>query len=300
MPDLPATDIPTTNLPVTDLSGKVALITGASAPAGIGRAAALALSAAGARVVVTDIPGPSSGEGSVPEGTQAPQQTQDRMTLLNALVDDIKTAGKEALALACDVTQAGEITAALAETRRHFGGLDILVNNAGTTLGTGPFLEATAQQWEMSYRVNLAGPMLLCQGAIPEMRARGGGAIINVGSTGSLGAEAGFGAYTAMKHGLVGLSKTIAAEFGVDGIRCNVVCPGYVMTDMHMGANARIAREQGRPVPEVMAERYAGVALRRAGSPEEVAAVIAFLASPAATYITGAAIPISGGTPVGL
>lgn len=273
-----------------ELKGKVALITGASAPNGIGRAAARRLAAVGARVVITD----QAGSLSLPEGRV------ERMDLLDGLAQAIHAEGGMAEVMELDVTdqeQIGEITGLI---RDRFGGVDILVNNAGSTIGTGPFLQSIPAQWETSFQVNLLGPTLLCQAVIPHMQARGGGAIVNIGSIGSLGAEAGFGAYTAMKHGLVGLTKTLAAEFGPDGIRCNLVCPGYIATDMHEGANRRIARERGMSVEDVRIERYAAVAQRRAGSPEEVAEVIAFLAGPASSYINGASLPVSGGTPAGL
>ena len=142
--------------------------------------------------------------------------------------------------------------------------------------------------------------MMLTQAVLPMMQAQGAGAIVNIGSTGSLGAEPGFGAYTAMKHGLIGLTKTIAAEFGVDGIRCNAVCPGYVNTDMHMAANTRLAQEAGVALQAIKARRYSSVALRRAGDPAEVADAVAYLAGPQSRYVTGVALPVSGGTPPGI
>jgi NAD(P)-dependent dehydrogenase (short-subunit alcohol dehydrogenase family) len=148
--------------------------------------------------------------------------------------------------------------------------------------------------------VNLLGPMMLSQAVIPEMRKNGGGRIINIGSTGSLGAEAGFGAYTAMKHGLVGLTKTLAAEFGPDGILCNTVCPGYIATDMHEAANARLSQEQGLELAQIKANRYANVALRDAGLPRDVANAVACLAGPEANYVTGINLPVTGGVPVGI
>lgn len=132
------------------------------------------------------------------------------------------------------------------------------------------------------------------------MRKIGGGRIINIGSTGSLGAEPGFGAYTAMKHGLVGLTKTLAAEFGVDGILCNTVCPGYIATDMHTAANVRLAAESGASLDEIKTQRYANVALRDAGLPNDVANAVAYLAGPQANYVTGINLPVTGGVPVGI
>lgn len=198
------------------------------------------------------------------------------------------------------MTSGADIAACLARIEARWGGVDILVNNAGSLAGSDAFLSTTADEWEASFRVNLLGPMRLAHAVIPAMQARGGGRIINIGSTGSLGAEPGFGAYTAMKHGLVGLSKTLAAEFGPDGILCNTVCPGYIATDMHEAANARLASEADIPVTAIKAERYRGVALRAAGLPEDVANAVAYLAGPEANYVTGINLPVTGGVPPGI
>lgn len=272
------------------LKGKTAIVTGAAAPRGIGRAAAHRLAADGAAVVVTDIAARGDGDDRGP----------GHLDRLAEIVDRIESNGGRALALEADVTDGVQIQQCLQNTLKTLGSIDVLVNNAGTTVGTGPFLESTYGDWERSFQVNLLGPMKFCQAVIPHFREAGGGVIVNVGSTGSLGAEGGFGAYTAMKHGVIGLTKTIAAEFGPEGIRCNAVCPGYTMTDMHMGANTRIAGERGLSVEAVMEQRYAGVALRRAGTPEEVADAIAYLAGPASSYVTGVALPAAGGLPFGL
>jgi 3-oxoacyl-[acyl-carrier protein] reductase len=272
------------------LEGTVAIVSGASSPNGIGRATAHCLAKYGASVIVSDIAGPlATGDG-----------TRERMDLLDELADDITRDGGTGAAVAVDVTKADHVARAVALAEDRFGRLDILVNNAGTTVGTGPFLDTTEDDWRTSFEVNLLGAMLFTRAAVPALRRAGGGSIVNVGSTGSLGAEAGFGAYTAMKHGLIGLTKTVAAEFGPDGIRCNAVCPGYVMTDMHAGANARIAGETGQSLEETMEKRYVAVALRRAGEPAEVAETIAYLARPEAAYITGVALPVAGGLPAGL
>lgn len=272
------------------LSGKTAIVTGASAPNGIGRACAERLARDGAAVVVTDVAGP----------TMVDDREVDRADLLNDLASEIQAAGGKALALVVDVTNQDHILVCIAKTKASFGSVDILVNNAGTTIGAGPLLGSTPDQWETNFRVNLLGQTLFCQAVVPEMKASGSGVIVNMGSIGSLGAHAAFGAYTAMKHGVIGLTKTIAAEFGVDGIRCNAVCPGYVKTDMHEGANKRLAAARNISVDEIKAERYAEVALRRAGEPSEIADAVAFLVGPQSTYITGVALPVSGGTPVGL
>lgn len=272
------------------LLGKVAIVTGTSAPRGIGRAIAVRLARDGAAVVATDVDGQSDIDGV----------THQKSTLLASTVSDIEAGGGQGLAATVDVTREDDVLRCVDLAKDHFGRLDILVNNAGSLSGADVFLETTPEQWEVSFRVNLLGPMLLSRAAIPEMRAVGGGTIINIGSTGSLGAEAGFGAYTATKHGLIGLTKTVAAEFGADGIRCNAICPGYIMTDMHAAANERLAAENNVPVSEMMARRYAHVALRHAGTPHDVADAVAYLAGPQSAYVTGIALPVAGGVPFGI
>lgn len=272
------------------LAGQVALVTGASAPNGIGRAIAHRLAQDGAAVVVTDMDGDFDVNG-------APTPRAD---LLGQLVSDIETAGGTALAVMLNVTRADDIDNALTRTLSAFGRLDILVNNAGSLAGSDNFLSTTPQQWTTSFDVNLLGPMMMAQAAMPQMQKQGGGRIINIGSTGSLGAEPGFGAYTAMKHGLVGLTKTLAAEFGPDGIRCNTVCPGYIATDMHNAANVRLAGENGISIAQMKQQRYAHVALRDAGLPRDVANAVAYLAGPQANYVTGINLPVTGGVPFGI
>ncbi|MEM6376457.1 MAG: SDR family NAD(P)-dependent oxidoreductase [Pseudomonadota bacterium] len=272
------------------LTGKAALVTGTAAPNGIGRAISVRLAQEGATVFVSDV----SGELTTKDGALS------RADLLSGLVQDIEAAGGQACALTLDVTSEKDISKAFESIEKQTRRLDILVNNAGSITGVGPFLDTTAQQWQASFAVNMLGPVLLSQAAIPLMQRQGGGRIINIGSTGSLGAHAGFGAYTTMKHGLVGLTKTIAAEFGPDEILCNLVCPGFIATDMHEAANTRIAGETGTTLEETRARRYAEVALRRAGQPDEVANMVAFLAGPEGSYITGTTLAVAGGVPLGL
>ncbi|MFK7938994.1 MAG: SDR family NAD(P)-dependent oxidoreductase [Roseovarius sp.] len=258
------------------LGGKVALVTGCAAPNGIGRACAQALAAEGAFVIVSDRPG------------------DDRLNAVEALGDAIGGVG-----IALDVTVAQDIKDAVAVARPH-GQVDILVNNAGTVQGAGPFLNGTAEDWEASFRVNLLGPMMLAQAVIPGMIAAGDGRIINVGSIGGLGGRPAFGAYSAMKHGLTGLTKTIAAEFGPQGIRCNAVCPGYIATDMHEASNIRLAEAQGVALDDMKRARYEAVALRSAGQPEDIAQAVLYLAGPQGAYVSGINLPVAGGIQLGL
>ncbi|MEM6985195.1 MAG: SDR family oxidoreductase, partial [Pseudomonadota bacterium] len=241
------------------LDGKVALITGASAPRGIGRAVAARLAREGAHVVLSDLDGDFAPEG----------RSQDRRELMAQGVAAIQAEGDQAEWVTLDVCDGTDVERVIADITSRLGGVDVLVNNAGSLAGAKAFLESTPDEWQTSFAVNLLGPMLLSRAVIPHMRAAGWGRIVNIGSTGSLGAEPGFGAYTAMKHALVGLSKTLAAEFGPDGILCNTLCPGYIATDMHTAANERLARESGESIDTVKAARYAAVALRQAGDPAD-------------------------------
>ncbi len=265
------------------LEGRVALVTGVRAEQGIGRAICKRLAQDGAAVVCTDMTGPEAQPDPV----------------LDALAEELRGGGA-ALAVPMDVTSAAQVAACMRQVSEVYGRIDILVNNAGSLAGSDWFLSTTPEEWQASFEVNLLGPMRLAQAVIPMMQAQGGGRIINIGSTGSLGAEPGFGAYTAMKHGLVGFTKTLAAEFGPDGILCNCVCPGYIATDMHMAANARLAAEAGTSLEGIKAQRYAGVALRDAGLPSDVADAVAYLAGPGAGYVTGITLPVTGGVPPGI
>lgn len=275
---------------MTQLTDKIALITGAAAPRGIGAAIARRLAQDGATVILTDQIGEVSIAG----------EPRDRLSLLDERAAEITAFGGKAQYCGLDVSSGDDINARVAELIGTHGRIDILVNNAGSLAGSDHFLATSPEQWTTSFQVNLLGPMMLAQAVIPSMCETGDGRIINIGSTGSLGAEPGFGAYTAMKHGLVGLSKTIAAEFGPQGIRCNTVCPGFIMTDMHAAANERLAGEAGVSIEEMKERRYANVALRDAGLPEDVAQAVAYLAGPAGAYVTGINLPVSGGVPFGI
>lgn len=262
-----------------ELAGRVALVTGAGAKNGIGWATALCLADAGADVAVTDI-------------TLSPE--------LEELASEVRSKGRRSAAIALNVMSSVEIHACVDAVARALGGINILVNNAGTTVGALPFLDISEADFDLSYFVNLRGPALLSQLCIPIMRAGGGGSIVNNVSTAGLGAEQGFGAYTASKHALIGVTKTIAAEFGAFNIRCNAVCPGYTATDMHLGVNQRLASEASVSVAEIARQRYAKIALLRAAEPSEVADAIVFLAGPRSAYITGVALPLAGGGPYGI
>ena len=256
-----------------ELDGKVAIVTGAGSPGGIGAATVRALADLGATVLATDLDG-----GAVAETARALGVPSRKV----------------------DITSRAEIDACVEATLAEHGRLDILVNNAGTAAGGKPFLEVTGQDWQTSFAVNIKGTADFCQAAIPHMLAQGGGCIVNLSSMTGIGAQRAFGAYTTAKHALIGMTKTIAAEFGPDNIRCTAVCPGFIATEFHEAVNRRLADEKGMDLDAFKTERYQTVAMRRAGTPEEVARLIAFICGPGGAYITGVALPVTGGVQLGL
>jgi NAD(P)-dependent dehydrogenase (short-subunit alcohol dehydrogenase family) len=277
------------------LDGKVAIVTGAGRPKGMGRASALKLAEQGAKVVVTDLARKRKDleiEGLLGIGSDfAP---------LERLASEIDALGSKGLALAVDVTDTGQIQACVEKTCETFGGVDILFNNAGTAVGVGGFLDIPSENWDLSWQVNVKGMVDFCKAVIPKMIERGGGSIVNTASMAGLGASLGYGAYTVTKFGVVGLTKLIAAEFGRQNIRCNAVCPGNILTDMGEEEIKFISMEAGVSEEEARGLFGEACSLGRAGQPEEVAYVVAFLAGPQAGFLSGVAVPVGGGMPLGV
>jgi NAD(P)-dependent dehydrogenase (short-subunit alcohol dehydrogenase family) len=277
------------------LKGKVAIVTGAGRPKGMGRASALKLAEQGASVVVTDLArerGDLMIKGLLGIG--------DDFAALERLVSEIEALGAKGLAMAVDVTDPDQIRTCVEKTCATFGGVDILFNNAGTGIGVGSFLDIRSENWDLSWQVNVKGMVEFCRAVIPKMIERGGGSIINNASTAGLGAAAGYGAYTVTKFAVVGLTKLVAAEFGRHNIRCNATCPGNILTNMGEEEIRFISMEKG--ISEEEARKLFGevAALGRAAQPEEVADVVAFLAGPRSAFLTGIAVPVAGGMPAGL
>jgi NAD(P)-dependent dehydrogenase (short-subunit alcohol dehydrogenase family) len=263
------------------LSGKIALVTGATKMKGLGKAVADKLVAAGATVVVT------GREKSMPGAEE--------------VVASLKAAGGEAMAVSVDVAFPDQVQAAVAAVTKAYGGVDVLVNNAGIGAGSPNLLENTDRDWDANYAVNVKGAFAMCAGVIPSMESRGGGSIVNVASLAGIGASVGMPyPYIATKHALVGATKALALEFASKGIRANVVAPGAIATDMLQAAYEAIAAANNISVDEAAALENSGIPIGRPAEPSEIADTIVYLASPASGYVTGITVPIAGGMSAGI
>ncbi len=228
-----------------DLSGRVALVTGGSR--GLGRADALTLARAGADVVIADIQVESdSGDEAARYGVLAQAARAQGFVYAESTADEIRSLGRSALALKCDVTDREQVAAVVERAVGELGSLDILVNNAGTLDHVGQLPDQQPELWERDLRVNLTGAFNCAQAAWPHMRERGWGRIVNMASVaGTLG---GFGqaSYSTTKAGLLGLTRSLALEGARHGITVNAIVPGIIGTEAFNFGNAGHERADGR------------------------------------------------------
>ncbi len=243
-----------------NFEGKVAVVTGSSR--GIGRAVALRLGAGGARVVVNY------------RSDQAAAQT---------VVQEIEKAGGQAIAVQADVSQAAEAQALIDAAQKAYGRVDILVNNAGTTRDT-LLMRMSDEDWNLVIDTNLKGAFCCIRAASRPMMRQRYGRIVNVSSVAGLSGNAGQANYASAKAGLVGLTMTVAKELGSRGITCNAIAPGFVPTDL-----------TSTLPEELIQQAVARTPLGRTGTPEDMAAAVAFLASDEASFITGQILAVDGG-----
>ena len=258
------------------LDGKVAIVTGAASHRGIGFATAEKLARLGSTVVLADL-------------DQAGDQLQDR-------VREITDAGGKCSAGTCDVTDESSIKAFVDNVESEFNGVDILFNNAGHGF-IGKFEEATLADFDLTYQVNVRGTVAMIMAVLPSMKQRGGGSIINNASIGGIYADAYYSAYDASKFAVVGLTKSLGLELAEQNIRVNAVCPGFTDTGMAEGMPAFYAELLGVSLDQAKRSCFDEIAMKRPARTSEVAELVAFLAGPQSSYMTGTAIPIAGGFP---
>ena len=240
------------------LTNKVAIVTGAGR--GLGKGIALKLAAEGAKVIVADI----------------------LDTNAQAVVAEIIAAGGSAIPVTANVADRNDVEAMFEKAISEFGTVDIMVNNAGINRD-GQLFKMSDADWEKVIGVNLTGTFYCMRSAAQHMREKGYGRIVNISSMSWLG-NFGQANYAASKAGVIGLTKTAARELAKKGITCNAICPGFIDTDMTRGVPEKVW--------EIMVSK---IAMGRAGSAEELANVVAFLASDEAAYVTGEVINVSGG-----
>lgn len=244
------------------LAGKVALVTGASR--GIGRAIAMRLAQAGAKVVVNS----------------------RKLEAVQVVASEIQAAGGEALAVQAHVGRPEEVTALVAQTVEAFGRLDVVVNNAATNPHFGPLLTADEGQWDKILDSNAKAVFRVCKAVVPYMEAQGGGKIINMASIAGLRPSPGLGVYGVSKAAVIMLTQVLALELGPANIQVNAIAPGVIRTQFSqvLWQTPHIAEPILRRLP-----------LGRFGEPEDVAGLALYLASPASDYVTGAVFLVDGG-----
>ncbi|MFJ9777314.1 SDR family NAD(P)-dependent oxidoreductase [Kitasatospora sp. NPDC101157] len=249
--------------PVYDFTGQVAFVTGASS--GMGLATARAFAEAGAAVGLADID----------------ESAVDRVA------KELTDAGHQVLALVCDVTDEQQVAAAVDRTVATFGRLDAAYNNAGIMPPPTDAADEGAEQFDRVTAVNLRGIWASMKHELRHMREQGSGAIVNCSSLGGLVGNPGRAAYHATKHGVLGLTKSAALEYGPRGVRVNAVCPGTIATPMvdAMVEGGELDRDQAET----------GQAIERLGTAEEIAQAVLWLCSAGSSYVTGVALPVDGG-----
>lgn len=243
------------------IAGRVAIVTGAAS--GMGRATAHLFADEGARLALVDLDA---------EGVER-------------VAAEVREAGGDVLALALDVSDGAAVVDAVTRTAAHFGAIDILVNNAGVSIPAPLHAEDFGARWERTLAVNLTAHVTWARACLPHLERSDAARIVNIASTEGLGATAMISPYTASKHGVVGLTRSLAMELGPRRITVNCICPGPIHTGMT------------QEIPDEAKRKFARrrVPLRRYGDPEEVAHGTLSLVLPASSFITGAVLPVDGG-----
>jgi len=245
--------------------GRSAIVTGGGR--GIGRAITLALARQGCNVAILDL---------IEENAQSVKK-------------EVEALGRRALALRVDLTQQSQVEQAVAKVLAEFGQIDILVNNAGWDK-LEPFLESQPETWEKIIAINLKSVLYTAKAILPHMVSRGSGKVVSIGSDAGRGGSTGEAVYAATKGAIIAFSKSLAREMARYKINVNVVCPG--LTETPLLQEVRDTSEKAHKIVDAITR---AIPLGRVGAPEDIANAVAFLASPAADYITGQTLSVSGG-----
>jgi NAD(P)-dependent dehydrogenase (short-subunit alcohol dehydrogenase family) len=265
----------------------VALITGAGRAGGIGAAVARRLAQDGANVVVADLCAPP---------TELPHAGSGCWDELAALAAEVQALGVRALALRVDVSDAASVQAMVAQVKEAFGRLDVLVNNAGVAVGPAPVMGMEDEAWRRTLEINATGTFLCCKYALPLMlEGSRGGRVVNMASIAAERPKPYVSAYAASKAAILALTRSLAQEVAVFGVTVNAVLPGDVDTAMKQWGLQLEAQVMGRPYEDVVASAVARIPLGRLATPQDVANLVAFLASDGAAFITGQGYNLTGG-----
>ena len=279
---------------MTGLESKVALITGAGGMKGIGRATALKLAAQGADIALTDVQRPPE---ELPPG-----EVRRQWRGIESVAEEVEALGRRCQRVWCDLSDSEQIQAMVRQVAEHFGHIDIMVNNARAIIGRDkvPITELREDVWQHFLAIN-ATAVFLCTKFVGQLmvRQRRGGRIINIASDAAKRASAMGAAYSASKFAVLGLTQASALDLAPYDITVNAVCPGPVNTDRLSYWERTQAEAQGIPLEEfrakIVAEAGQRTPLRRIAEPEDVAGLVAFLASDEARFITGQAYNVNGG-----
>lgn len=276
-----------------DLEGKVAVVTGAGRHGGLGAGIARKLAEDGVRIVLHDL-----GE---TKGAMAPEHGVGKASELEEVAAELRAIHPGIMACTADMRVESEVAGLIGTAVQRFGKLDILVNNAGVGFLFGPFAEQTQEMWDTVLDVNLRGAFFAMKHAVRQMLTQdeqpkwGRGRIVSVGSRGSKSGSALTSSYIASKHGLVGLTRSVAIELGPQQITVNMVCPNHVTTGLGSWQNEFMAKARGQTVEDYLEAMRGRIPLGRVGEVEDTANACAFLCSGQARYITGEAMNVSGG-----
>jgi len=246
------------------LQGQVALVTGAGG--GIGLATAMAFAEAGASVVLAD---------------------RDEEAIGKA-AEGLRAAGHNAIGVTCDVTDKAQVTAMIEQAVITYGRLDAAFNNAGINSDSAPVLDTADEEFDRIINVNLRGVWNCMKAELRQHLAQGSGAIVNCASIGGMVGSKGRSAYAASKHGVIGLTRSAALDYAAQGIRINAVCPGMIHTPMAVAVTKNYD-------PEIVKAMVAREPIGRFGEPEEIAAAVVWLCTPAASFMVGHAMAVDGG-----